>query len=182
MKAAWMGRNALGLTITLAAALTAAACSNHVSPSSSAARSRASAAATASLGSACKRRLLTAADVAGVLHAPSTAEEIPGDNGSTCSFTTADYASLSVTLRAGMGKTSLAIWKSGKMPVSGVAEPGVGDEAVWVEGLHEVVARKNDLLCDIQVSGLDRNAPGASHADQRRAVGALCNKIFAAAP
>ena len=67
------------------------------------------------------------------------------------------------------------------MPVRGVAEPGVGDEAVWVEGLHEVVAEKNDLLCDIQVSGLGRNAPGASPADQRRAVGALCNKIFTAA-
>jgi hypothetical protein len=116
-----------------------------------------------------------------ILHAASTAEEIPGDNGSTCRFTTADYASLSVTLRPGMGKTSLAIWKSGKMPVSGVAEPGVGDDAVWVEGLHEVVAQKNDLLCDIQVSGLGRNAPGASLADQRRAVDALCNKIFAAA-
>ena len=165
-----------------ALALTAAACSNHGSPSRSAGRSRASAGATASLGSACKRKLLTAGDVTGILHAPSTAEEVPGDNGSTCRFTTADYAAVSVTLRPGMGKTSLAIWKSGKMPVSGVAEPGVGDEAVWVEGLHEVVAEKNDLLCDIQVSGLDRNVPGASVADQRRAVGALCNKIFAAAP
>jgi hypothetical protein len=170
------------MVTVLALALTAAACSNRGSSSSSAARSRASAGATGSLGSACKRRLLTVDDVAGVLHAPSTAEEIPGDNGSTCRFTTADYASLSVTLRPGVGKPSLAIWKSGKMPVSGVAEPGVGDEAVWVEGLHEVVAEKNNLLCDIQVSGLARSAPGASLADQRRAVGALCNKIFAAAP
>lgn len=131
-------------------------------------------------GSACKRKLLTADDVAGVLHAPSTAAEVPGDNGSTCSFTTADYASLTVTLRPGMGKTTLGIWKSGKMPVSGVAEQGVGDEAMWVDGTHEVVARKNDLLCDIQVSGLDRHAPGTSIADQRRGAGALCNKIFAA--
>ncbi len=138
------------------------------------------AASTASLGSACKRKLLTAEDVAGILHAPSTTAEVPGDNGSTCSFTTASYASLTVTIRPGMGKASLAIWKSGKMPVSGVAEQGVGDEAVWVEQLHEVVAEKNDLLCDIQVGGLDRNATGASLADQRRAVGALCNKIFAA--
>jgi hypothetical protein len=170
------------IVTVFALALTMAACSSHGSSSSSAARSRASAVATASLGSACKQRLLSAADVAGVLHAPSTAEEIPGDNGSTCRFTTADYASLSVTLRPGMGKTSLAIWKSGKMPVSGVVDPDVGDEAVWVEGLHEVVAEKNDLLCDIQVSGLLRNAPGASLADQRRAVGALCNRIFAAVP
>lgn len=169
------------IATVLALALTAAACSNHASSSGSAPKHRVSAGATASLGSACKQGLLSAADVAGVLHAPSTAEEVPGDNGSTCHFTTAAYASLSVTLRPGMGRTSLAIWKSGKMPVSGVAEPGVGDEAVWVDGLHEVVAEKNDLLCDIQVSGVDRNAPGASLADQRRAVGALCNKIFTAA-
>jgi hypothetical protein len=51
---------------------------------------------------------------------------------------------------------------------------------MWVEGTREVVARKNDLLCDIQVSGLIGNAPGASIAVQRRGVGALCNKIFAA--
>lgn len=164
-----------------AVAITAAACSSHGSPRSTAG-SRASGRAAGTLGSACKQKLLTADDVTGILHAASTAEEIPGDNGSTCSFTTADYASVSVTLRPGMGKTSLAIWKSGKMPVSGVAEPGVGDEAIWVDGLHEVVARKNDLLCDIQVSGLDRNRAGTSIADQRRGAGALCNKIFAAIP
>ena len=138
------------------------------------------AATTPSLGSACKRKLLTTEDVTGILRAPSTAAEVPGDNGSTCSFTTSGYASVTVTIRPGMGKASLAIWKSGKMPVSGVAEQGVGDEAVWVEQLHEVVARKNDLLCDISASGLNRNAPGTAIADQRRGVGALCNKIFAA--
>jgi hypothetical protein len=137
------------------------------------------AALSASAGSACKQKLLTTDDAAGVLHAPSTVEEIPGDNGSTCRFTTASDASLSVTLRPGMGKASLAVWKSGKMPIGGVPEDGVGDEAVWVEELHEVVARKNDLLCDIQVMGLDRNAPGTSIADQRHGVDALCNKIFA---
>ena len=162
-------------------ALAAAACSNHGSPNNTPG-SRASAGASASLVSACKGKLLTADDVAGVLRGPSTAEEIPGDRGSTCRFTTADYASVSVTLRPGVGKASLAIWKSGRMPVSGVVEPGVGDEAVWVEGLHEMVAQKNDLLCDIQVSGLVGQHPGRPDADQRRRVGALCNKIFAATP
>jgi hypothetical protein len=171
-----------GMVIVFAVALAAAACSRHPSSTGGGASSRGSAAATDGLGSACKRKLLTADDVAGVLHAPSTVEEVPGDNDSTCRFTTADYGSVSVTLRPGMGKTSLTIWKSGKMPVTGVAEQGVGDEAVWVEGLHEVVARKNDLLCDIQVSGLDRNRPRASIADQRRGVGALCNKIFSTVP
>jgi hypothetical protein len=176
MRAPWNSR----IEMAFALALAAAACTNH-GPSSRARGNSRSSAVTASRGSACKQKLLTVDDVSGILHAPSAAQEVPGDNGSTCSFTTADFASLSVTLRPGMGKTSLAIWKSGKMPVSGVAEPGVGDDAVWVEGLHEVVAQKNDLLCDIQVSGLDRNRPGTSIADQRRGVGALCNKIFAAA-
>jgi hypothetical protein len=161
-------------------ALLVAACSKGGTPAAAQSGGATAAPAKASLGSACKRQLLTSDDVGAVLRAPSTAAEIPGDNGSTCSFTTAGYASLTVTLRPGMGKTTLAIWKSGKMPVSGVAEQGVGDEAMWVDGTHEVVARKNDLLCDIQVSGLDRNAPGTSIADQRRGAGALCNKIFAA--
>jgi hypothetical protein len=171
--------------ILFALTITSMACSSR-DPSSSdsssgTAKSTASSGAAANLGSACKRKLLNADDVAGVLRAPSTVEETPGDNGSTCRFTTADFASLSVTLRPGVGKSSLAIWKSGKMPVSGVAEEGVGDEAVWVEQLHEVVARRNDLLCDIQISGLDRNRAGASLADQRRGAGALCNKIFTSA-
>ena len=163
----------IALVCTLA--LVSAACSNTGSSSSSR-----SPAATANLGSACKRKLLTPDDIAGILHAPSTAEEVAGDNGSTCQFTTAEFASVAVTLRPGMGETTLAIWKSGKMPVSGVAEPGVGDEAIWVDGTHEVVARKDDLLCDIQVSGLDGRRAGTSVADQRRGAGALCNRIFAA--
>lgn len=168
------------ITMVVVVLSVGAACSKGGTPAAAQSGGSTAGAATASRGSACKQGLLTADDVASVLRAPSTAAEVPGDNGSTCSFTTAGYASLSVTLRPGMGKTSLAIWKSGKMPVSGVAEQGVGDEAVWVEGTHEVVARKNDLLCDIQVSGLIGNVPGASIADQRRGAGALCNKIFAA--
>ncbi len=157
----------------------AAACSKGSSSAAAQTGGAPPAAISASTGSACKQKLLTTDDAAGVLHAPSTVEEIPDDNGSTCRFTTAGDASLSVTLRPGMGKASLAVWKSGKMPIGGVPEDGVGDEAVWVEELHEVVARKNDLLCDIQVMGLDRNAPGTSIADQRHGVDALCNKIFA---
>ncbi len=167
-------------TIAILALTLSSACSKGGTPAAAQSAGSTPAAAAANLGSACKRKLPTVDDVTGVLHAPSTAAEVPGDNGSTCSFTTASYASLTVTIRPGMGKTSLAIWKSGKMPVGGVDEQGVGDEAVWVEKLHEVVARKNDLLCDIQVSGLDRNAPGTAIADQRRGAGALCNKIFAA--
>jgi hypothetical protein len=44
-------------------------------------------------------------------------------------------------------------------------------EAAWTPELHEVDARKNNLLCDIRSSG----TTGAT----QQALGALCNKIFA---
>jgi hypothetical protein len=75
---------------------------------------------------------------------------------------------------------SLAVWKSGRMPVSGTPLAGVGDEAVWVNELTEVVSEQNDLLCDIQVSGLAAVLDHQPAAARQKAIGALCNKIFAA--
>jgi hypothetical protein len=50
-----------------------------------------------------------------------------------------------------------------------------------VNDLTEVVAEKNDLLCDVQVTGLaavlgDQPAPA-----RQKAIGSLCNRIFEAA-
>jgi hypothetical protein len=61
---------------------------------------------------------------------------------------------------------------SGGENVAATPLAGVGDKAAWTPILHEVNATKNNLLCDIQSSG----TPGAT----QQAVGALCNKIFAA--
>jgi len=127
--------------------------------------------------SACERKLLTAADVATLIADPITGTRtLAGDPGS-CEFITAGYSSVIVSLRPN-GRASLAAWKSGRMPVSGTALAGVGDEAVWVGPLDEVVAERNDLLCDIQVNGpaaVLRPRPAAA---EQTAVGALCNKIF----
>jgi hypothetical protein len=131
------------------------------------------------VGNACDRKLLTARDAATVIADPITGSEpIPGAPGS-CKFTTGSYSSVMVSLRPG-GMASLAVWKSGRMPVSGTPLAGVGDEAVWVNELTEVVSEQNDLLCDIQVSGLAAVLDHQPAAARQKAIGALCNKIFAA--
>ncbi len=134
--------------------------------------------AQANTGNACDRKLLTTADVAGILTAPIVGmKPVPGDP-QTCQFNTASFPSVNVTLRPGLGKTTVNAWKSGRMPVAAAPLAGVGDEAAWVNPLHEVVAEKNDLLCDVQVSGAGGDFSG-SVADQQQKIGALCNKIFA---
>ena len=55
--------------------------------------------------------------------------------------------------QASLGRTTVDAWVTGKMPLRSAPLPGVGDGAVWLETLHEVVAQKNALLCDIQVRG-----------------------------
>jgi hypothetical protein len=139
---------------------------------------RAAAATRVNTGNACDRKLLTAADAAGILSEPVTGTKpIPGDPQS-CEFTTGSFSSVEVALRPGLGRTTLGVWKSGRMPVSGTTLTGVGDEAVWVDPLSEVVAEKNDLLCDIQVTGLAGVLQHKPAADRQKAIGALCNKIF----
>jgi hypothetical protein len=66
-------------------------------------------------------------------------------------------------------------WASGKMPVSASPLAGVGEHAVWQSTLHEVIAEKDDMLCDIGVAGPPAAVAGATPAK----VGALCAKIFA---
>jgi hypothetical protein len=67
------------------------------------------------------------------------------------------------------------------MPLKGEPLPGVGDGALWVDTLHELIAQKNAVLCDIQVRGGGRDLALGSDA-LPGALGALCNKIFAAYP
>jgi hypothetical protein len=127
--------------------------------------------------SACERKLLTSADAAGVIDQPITGTgSIPGSP-TTCEFVTAGASSVIVSLRPN-GKASLAVWRSGHMPVAGTPVSGVGDEAVWVGTLDEMVAERNDLLCDIEVNGLAAALRDAPVAARQQAVGALCNKIF----
>jgi hypothetical protein len=129
--------------------------------------------------SVCDRHWLKSDDFAAILSAPITGTQaLPGD-AQSCEFVTAAFPTISVSLRPGLGRTTVNAWTSGKMPLKSTPLPGVGDEAVWVESLREVIARKEALLCDIQV-----NAGGSDIASNPaqvpQIVGALCNKVFAA--
>lgn len=129
--------------------------------------------------SACDRHILKVEDLAGVLSPPITGTRpLPGD-AQSCEFVTAGFPSIIVSVRPGLGRTTVDAWATGKMPLDSAALAGVGDGAVWLDTLHEVVAQKNALLCDIQVRG-----GGSDLAMNSKALpgvlGALCNKIFGA--
>jgi hypothetical protein len=168
--AMWMGG--------LLAATTA--CSKGT-PASAATASGHVGAVHASTGNACDAKLLTVADVNGILADPVTGTKpIPGDPQS-CEFT-AGSSGLTVSLRPGLGRVTVGTWKRGKMPISSTPLPGVGDEAVWQGTLNEVIAEKNNLLCDIQLSGPPWGLKKGTTAEHQAAIGGLCNKIFAATP
>jgi hypothetical protein len=132
-----------------------------------------------SAASVCDRHILEIEDVNGILNAPITGiQPVPGD-AQSCEFVTAAFPAIIVSVRPGIGRTTVDAWVTGKMPLQSAPLLGVGDGAVWLETLHEVIGQKNAVLCDIQVRGGNSDVvlnpkvlPGA--------VGALCNKIFAA--
>jgi hypothetical protein len=165
-------RSALLLSACALGAIAASACSPKidVAPVSQPVRAA---------NSACDRHILKVEDLAGILTAPITQiRPLPGD-AQSCEFATAAFAGIIVSVRPGVGRSTVEAWTNGKMPLDSSPLPGVGDAAVWQETLHEVVAQKNALLCDIQVRGGGSDlAMGAKALPA--AVGSLCNKIFAA--
>lgn len=129
-------------------------------------------------GNACDRRVLTQADVAGILSSPiAAAKVIPGDTQS-CIFETIGFPSITVSVRPGIGRERVNTWLAGKMPLQAIALQGVGDSAAWQPDLHEVIAQRDDVLCDIQASGASGDFKGDAAELQQR-LGALCEKIFA---
>jgi hypothetical protein len=135
--------------------------------------------ATTPAGNACDRRLVTKDDVAGIFLEPiARVKSLAADgDAQSCAFETAGFASVTISLRPGLGNATVDTWASGRMPASATPLAGVGDRAVWSAQLEEVIATKNNMLCDIGVSG----PPGASPPDDvvRKRLGDLCNKIFA---
>jgi hypothetical protein len=152
------------------------ACSKGASQTAAASSGSAATAAPVSKVNVCDGQLITRAEAADIVGAPiSDIKPIPGDPQS-CAFEATGYPSLSVTLRPGLGDVTVQTWLSGKMPVSATALSGVGEKAAWVAELREVIATKNNLLCDISAAATG----GPVDATQKK-VAALCNKIFAAA-
>jgi hypothetical protein len=128
--------------------------------------------------SACDRHLLKIEDLAGILSIPITQIRPLAGDAQSCEFATAAFPGIVVSVRPDVGRSTLQAWESGKMPFGSVPLAGVGEAAVWQETLHEVVAQKNAVLCDIRVRG-----GGSDIAMNAKtlpvAVGALCDKIFA---
>jgi hypothetical protein len=129
--------------------------------------------------SPCETLVLKAVDLGGLLHAPITQATALAGDGQSCAFLTSGYSAITVSVRPGLGKASLEAWSTGKMPLPVRPLDGVGDAAVWQETLREVIAQKNDLLCDIQVRGGNDDIAVAPDALPEK-LGALCNRIFAA--
>ncbi|MHB8655045.1 MAG: hypothetical protein ACYDA9_14345 [Terriglobia bacterium] len=153
------------------------ACSKPVSNTGAAAASQGATntAASAPAGNACDRKLVTTADAADILGGPVASEKtLPGD-AQSCVFTKADLTTLTIALRPGLGRATVDTWASGKMPVQATSISGVGERAVWQSTLKEVIAEKNNVLCDVGVVG-----PGHVAGATQEKLGALCNKIFAA--
>jgi hypothetical protein len=157
--------------LLLAACATFASCAKQ----SSAGLASTSAAAPAS---PCETLVLKAADLGGLLQAPIThVTDLAGD-GQSCAFLTTGFSAITISVRPGLGRASLDAWSAGKMSLAVTPLPGVGDAAVWQDTLHEIIARKNELLCDIQLRGVSDDIAVAADA-LPSALGALCNRIFA---
>jgi hypothetical protein len=128
--------------------------------------------------SPCDTLVLKAADLGGLLHAPITRATALAGDGQSCAFLTTGFSAITVSVRPGLGKASLEAWSTGKMPLPVRPLDDVGDAAVWQDSLHEIIAQKNDVLCDIQVRGDNDDIAVAPEALPEK-LGALCKRIFA---
>ncbi|HEX3948843.1 MAG TPA: hypothetical protein VHW95_03215 [Steroidobacteraceae bacterium] len=135
--------------------------------------------AAAASASPCEALVLKAADFGGLLQAPITHATALAGDGQSCAFLTTGFSAITVSVRPGLGRASLDAWASGKMSLAVTPLSDVGDAAVWQDTLHEIIARKNDLLCDIELRGVREDIAVAEDA-LPHALGALCNRIFAA--
>ncbi|HEY3886743.1 MAG TPA: hypothetical protein VGL62_16130 [Vicinamibacterales bacterium] len=157
--------------------LLAPACGGASGQTQSASGGRRQPAATISTsgpaGNPCDRKLVGQADLAGITTSPvQKVEALEGDPQS-CVFSTA-MGTITVTVRPGLGNVSVSGWEKGQMNVPATPMSGVGDRAVWQDTMKEVIATKNDVLCDISVMG----PPGTAAAGAQKRLGDLCNTIF----
>jgi hypothetical protein len=123
--------------------------------------------------------MLGVADLAGILAAPLVDRKALAGDAQTCQFLTGGFPAITVSIRPNVGHATIEAWNSGRMPFPVAPLPGIGDQAVWQDTLHEVIAQKHDLLCDIEIRGGDGDIAAAVDV-LPGVLGALCNKLFAA--
>ena len=133
------------------------------------------ASAPSQAGNPCERKLVSQADVAGIMTSPVVKTEPLEGDPQSCVFSTALQSHITVMVRPGLGNVTVSSWEKGQMNVPATPMPGVGERAVWQDMLNEVIATKNNVLCDISVMG----PPGTAAPGAQKRLGDLCNTIFA---
>jgi len=133
-------------------------------------------------GSPCERGLLTEPDVVGILRAPITGIALISGDPESCAFVTAARPQIEITLRPSRGKATVHAWVTGTMPLEATPLYDVGDRAAWQRDLHEVIAERNDVLCDISVLGTEGDFTDPSDDVLEDRIGNLCNKLLRATP
>jgi hypothetical protein len=127
----------------------------------------------------CDRRMPQLDQLAGILVAPLNARRAVEGDTQSCEFLTGGFPAITVSVRPNVGHATVDAWMAGRMPFTATPLAGIGDQAVWQDTLHEVIAQKNNLLCDIEVRGGDSDI-AATVDVLPQLLGALCNKAFAA--
>ena len=117
--------------------------------------------------------------LAGILTAPLNVRRAVDGDAQTCEFLTGGFPAITVSVRPNVGHATVDAWIAGRMPFTATPLAGIGDQAVWQDTLHEVIAQKNNVLCDIEVRGGDSDI-AATVDVLPQLLGALCNKAFAA--
>lgn len=181
----FLGENDMYKTYFLASAACAlVACSQGAPTTASAPAEKSAAIAPAKTGSVCDLKLLTVADVDGILDKPITGTKPLQGDAQTCYFSAGTgMAEIKVTIRPGMGEATVASYTSGKMSEYAKWQTlnGVGDKAVWNPQLNEVTATMNNVLCETDpgAGALFLNPELRKSGKAYERLGALCNKVFA---
>jgi len=130
----------------------------------------------------CSPRSLDSRDVNGILRAPVTGvERVPGD-AQTCVFRTDTRARIELAVRPSGGATTVQRWIDGAMPLEAAPLNGVGDRAAWQRDLHEVIAERNDVLCDVTALAEMSDFVNSSDDFLEARLGSLCAKVLGASP
>lgn len=170
-----MSRTSLWIGCTAVVAIAASlACGSSSGSSTATSVSAQTVAQNKPIPNVCTRQIVTPADLVGVLPGAVTAKTIDGDP-QTCEFKGDGYARVSITVRPGLGDVTVTQWTGGNAPLDSTAADGIGDRARWQSTLHELIATKGNVLCDIGAQGVD-----ATEAELQKKFGQLCDKIWAA--
>jgi len=68
------------------------------------------------------------------------------------------------------------------MPLEAVPLNGVGDRAAWQKDLHEIIAERNDVLCDVTAVAEMSDFVNSSDDFLEAHLGSLCAKVLGASP